>query len=604
MTGVTHGADVTRLRDIATAIEGQGQRVQEISDGLVPLAAMLQETWGGPDAEHLLTQVEGLRPTIASTGATLVAWAQELRGQADQQAAIAGEAGGTGGSGAPGSAGGAISFAGVSASGRAPAGGAGLAGGSPLLGGEGSLPLTNAIGDGPQTDPGEKKPAGSVSYGRSAETGAYKVTDNATVSVSGESVDAEGRSVQTTQITLDRKGAIELGKEMEGAGASVEGYTGAGVGYSVTAPVGVDPLSIDPLRPETWPEGVSVRFDESFYAGYGMESTFRGLIVGMGQETGTGHYVEISKGAGDQVVVQVGDERFARASSEVGFGTDQADVKVGADNGVSSGTAHEVVLDRSTPEGQALLRDLFYGGKVPAAGDAGVVDIAELKVFSADASIGGSGTVGDVTAGTTLAEWNSAGVQRTHADGTSTMEWSGLQSGTQVGGVATFDANGDMIEGKSTYYMRLEGVSPEAAAQYNNFYLDDPGTPAHDNNVVLNFTHGDISQMKTQAAQTQAAMINANPEYYHDFPGASDGNVTASDVLRHCKDNPDAVIDLGGPNTATQVILTSGSDAEVLRAMMATGGPLEFQTELAVDYHNAKGERIDPVGEVTSQRSA
>lgn len=603
MTGVTHGADVTRLRDIATTMQGQGQRVQEIGDGLVPLAAMLQEAWGGPDAEHLLTQVEGLRPTIASTGATLVAWAQQLSGQADQQAA-AGETGGAGGSGAPGGAGGANSFVGVSASGRAPAGGAGLAGGSPLLGGEGGFPLASAIGDGPQTDPGEKKAAGSVSYGRSAETGAYTVTDNATVSVSGESVDAEGRSVQTTEITLDRKGAVELGKEMEGTGASVEGYTGAEVGYSVTAPVGVDPLSIDPLRPETWPEGVSVRFDEGFYAGYGMESTFRGLVVGMGQETGTGHYVEISKGAGDQVVVQVGDERFTRASSEVGFGTDEANVKVGADNGVSSGTAHEVVIDRSTPEGQALLRDLFYGGKVPAAGDAGVVDIAELKVFSADASIGGSGTVGDVTAGTTLAEWNSAGVQRTHADGTTTMEWSGLQSGTQVGGVATFDANGDIIEGKSTYYMRLEGVSPEAAAQYNNFYLDDPGTPAHDNNVVLNLTHGDISQMKTQAAQTQAAMINANPEYYHDFPGASDGNVTASDVLRHCKDNPDAVIDLGGPHTATQVILTSGSDAEVLRAMMATGGPLEFQTELAVDYHNAKGERIDPVGEVTSQRSA
>lgn len=606
MTGVTHGADAARLRDIATTMRGQGQRIQEMGDELVPLAAMLQAAWGGPDAEHLLTQVEGLRPTIAGTGATLVAWAEELRGQADQQAAGSGEGGGAGGSGAPGGASGGNPFAGLSSSGSARAGGGRLAGGSPLLAGEGGLPLTNAIGDGPQTDPGEKRQPGSVSNSDTKEAGKVikgQVTATETVDVSKEFVDSEGRSVQTTTVSA----RVEAGVGGEAGGKGTGGSFGAGggteVSYEVTAPVGVDPMSIDPNDPASWPPGTSVRFGEEYFAAFEAEARFRGIIANAGYEFGTEAYVEVSKGSGDQVVVQVGDAEFLRASSELGVGTPDLNIKAGASSETSSGTAREVTIDLSTAQGRQAFEDVMNGE--PASADApGVVDIADLTIFNASQSMGVSGTAGDFSAGGTLAEWNSGGVQRTHADGTTTLEWSGLKSGTQVGGIATFDANGEMIEGKSTYYLRMEGVSPEAAAEYNKFYLGENTAPAHDNNVVLNFTHGDISQMKTQAAQTQAAMINANPGYYHDFPGASDGNVTASDVLRHCENNPDAVIDLGGPNSATQVILTSGSDAEVLRAMMATGGPLEFQNELAVDYYTAKGERIDPVGDVTSQRSA
>lgn len=606
MTGVTHGADTARLRDIATTMRGEGQRVQDVSDGLVPLAAMLHEAWGGPDAEQLLTRVEGLRPTIASTGATLVAWAEELRGQADQQSAASGEGGGVGGAGTPGRGGAGNPFAGLSTSGSARAGGGRLAGGGLLPSGEGGVPLTNAIGDGSQTDPGRKVQPGHVSNSDTKEAGKVvkgKVTATETVDVSKEFVDSEGRSVQTT--TVSARVEVGIGGEAggKGTGGSFGASGGTEVSYEVTAPVGVDPTSIDPNDPASWPPGTSVRFGEEYFAAFEAEARFRGIIANAGYEFGTESYVEVSKGSGDQVVVQVGDAEFLRASSELGVGTPDLNIKGGASSETSSGTAKEVTIDMSTAQGRQSFEDIMNGAP-PSADAPGVVDVADLTVFNASKSLGVSGTAGDFSAGGTLGEWNAGGVQRTHADGTTTLEWSGLQSGTQVGGVATFDANGDMIEGKSTYYMRLEGVSPDAAAEYNNFYLGENTAPAHDNNVVLNFTHGDISQMKVQAAQTQAAMINASPDYYHDFPGASDGNVTASAVLRHCEGNPDAIVDLGGPNTATQQILVAGSDAEVLRTMMATGGPLEFQTELAVDYYTAKGERIDPVGEIKSQRSA
>lgn len=73
MTDVTHGADVERLREVAGVIRTRGERVQDLGDELGPLSAMLEEAWGGPDAEALLVQANGLRPSLAGAGATLVA---------------------------------------------------------------------------------------------------------------------------------------------------------------------------------------------------------------------------------------------------------------------------------------------------------------------------------------------------------------------------------------------------------------------------------------------------------------------------------------------------------------------------------------------------
>ena len=601
MTGVTHGADVDRLREVAAVIRGQGQRVQEVGDELGPLSAMLEESWGGPDAEALLVQVHRLRPSIAGAGATLVAWADGLSAQADQQAAGSGE-----GRGGAGAARGDVRDGVRALSGIVGKVGAPRSGGGPD-GWGGGLPLTNAIGDTPSEDPGMVLPSGSVSTSSTAEAGPYKVTETATVTVSGESVDAEGRSVQTTEVTLSKEGAIELSKEIGGYGVSGTGYTGGTIGYSVTAPVGVDPRSIDPMAPETWPEGVSVRFDESFYAGYGMEATYKGLIVGMGQETGAGHYVEISKGAGDKVTVLVGDDKFSSASAEVGIGTDKINAKVGADNGISSGTAREIVIDRSTPEGQKTFESIVLrGGDVPAVGTAGVVDVADLTVMNAHSGVSVSGTAGDNSVGGTLSEWSAGGVQRTHADGTTTLDWTGESRGMQVGGTTTFDSTGKAMTEDSTYYMRLEGVSPEAAQQYNNFYLAEDVKPSGEHNVVISLDHHDLETMRVQAAQTTAAQINAHPEDYPDFP-RGDGPVTSSDILAHVDGNPDGARDVVSPftnGTATETILTAQTDQEILRSMMATEGPLAYQQQIAVDHHSATGQTAIPVGEVSSQRSA
>lgn len=616
MTGVTHGADAARLDEISGQLRVQGEQVGQIGETLGVVSGTLREAWSGPDMEHLLAQTDQLRPAIARTGASLVAWADALREQADQQRTGSGEGGSrgssvvdnlVGGRGA-GSGSGRPDLSGMTGVFRDLVGGMSAGGGSPF----GGLPagsMANAIGDGPQTDPGELRQPGSVTTSDTAEgkKSAFKIEAGTatTVGNSRESVDSEGRSVQTTTVTAEASVVGSVGGESKkGAGIALEDGGGTRVSYSVTAPVGVDPLSIDPADPQSWPPGTSVRFDEEFYATLGLSGSFRGLLASGGLENGVGGYVEVSKGEGDQVVVLVGDEKFSRASQEVGVGTPDANVKVGGSNEVSSGTAKEVVIDLSTPEGRATYQTLLEGGEAPTVDDPGVVDVADLQVVGVSKSAGASGTLGDWSAGGNLAEWSTGGVQRTHADGTTSLEWNEVQNETQIGGVTVFDANGDMIEGESTVYMRLEGVNASDAGNYNRNYLNEDVSPTGEHNVVIDLTHGDISQMKTQAAQAQAAMINADPDAYPHFPGAGEREITSSDVLRHVATTEDASISLNGTDKATQQILLADSDLAVVKAMMSTGGPLEFQQELAADYYQSKGERITPVGEVKSQRSA
>lgn len=623
MTGVTHGADAVRLRDIATTMRGQGQRVQDIGDELVPLAAMLQEAWGGPDAEHLLTQVEGLRPSIAGTGATLVAWAEELRGQADEQAAGSGESGGAGGPGGQGG-GGANPFAGLRAQGGAPTGGNPLLGGAgnPLRG-EGGVPLTNAFtreaGGGKEEPPQAIGEGSQVDRGRNIQPGfttntdtpgsdkpglKVRMTGTETVETSPEFVDSEGRSVQTSTLTVRVEAGLvgEAGGKTTGGGFS--GTGGTEVSYSVTAPVGVDPATIDPTDPASWPPGTSVRLNEDYFVALQGDVRFRGLLASAGIESGSGAFVEVSKGDGDEVTVLVGDSEFSRASTSLGIGSTEANAQVTASSGVTTGTAKEVTLDLSTPAGQEAYRGILEDGSIPAADSAGVVDVADVTVLNASRSLGASGTLGDITMGGTLSSWEVGGVQRTHADGSTTLEWSGQSAGTQVGGVATFDPDGNMIVEDNTYYMRMEGVDPATAGNYNRNYLDRDVSPTTEQNVVLTLTHDDLTAMRSQAAVTQANMINANPQDYPDFPIPADGSVSATDVLRHCEDNPDAVFELGGADSATQLILGAQSDQEILRGMMAKD-PLLYQQELATDYYTYNDrERVRPVGEITSQRSS
>ncbi|WP_159451239.1 hypothetical protein [Janibacter indicus] len=115
-------------------------------------------------------------------------------------------------------------------------------------------------------------------------------------------------------------------------------------------------------------------------------------------------------------------------------------------------------------------------------------------------------------------------------------------------------------------------MDPSQAGNYNRNYLDEDVSPTGEHNVVIDLTHGDISQMKTQAAQAQAAMINADPDAYPHFPGAGEREITSSDVLRHVATTEDAWIELNGMDTATQQILLADSDLEVVKTMMSTGG--------------------------------
>lgn len=615
MTGVTHGGDAARLREIATVLRGEGLRVKELGDGLGPFAQVLEGSWSGPDSAALLADVEQLRPAVASVGATLIVWADELRAQADEQTQASGEAGGAGGRGAPG---------GSERSRRS----------EEVV--DDVRDLANRImGDGDRQDQGMRNPllagldrprygndsppdaeprnvidgpkrgdearTGSTSHSTSAGDG-VKVSRTTSGSTTDAGVDAKGRGLQTTTVSGTSEVSAEVGKKIGRVGVDGKVLAGTETKWAVTGPDGTDATSVNPLDPEGMPEGTSARLGSSWYRGHNLDASYRAITVSMGEKSGTEHYIEVTRGEGDEVTVLVGDDEFDKAKSALGLGNDKVSGQLSADSSFTEGKAKEVTFDLSTQEGQDGYNRLVLLGKEPQAGDPGVKDVADIEAFSGSRSTGASVKLFDQTYGSTDSNWNAGGLSKHHADGGETVEWSGKDGRTQVGGSTHYDPDGSIDRDKSTYYLRERDVEPEVARTYNQHQGSD-AAPSGRQNVAISLTPTDLEGMRYQAAETQAAKINNEPEWYRGSDIDTGKTWTADDVLNYVEGNPEKAQSLAtqsGLNTPASVqLLEAQNDDEMLRAM-AVRNPVEFQNDFATEHHaqtgNIKGHR----GTVTS----
>lgn len=619
MTGVTHGADAERLREVADALRGHGQRVKEVGDRIGPIAQALEESWGGPDAAAMIAEIDGLRPTVASAGATVIAWAEELRAQADEQTGASGGAGATGGSGAGGGGG--------NSQGRpAPAGPTrqevwdhikDIVGGMSDGGGDGDTGMRNPFAAAidrprfgndplPDVEPrnvidgkpgGDEKRTGSSSHTDSTGKN-IKLSHTTTGSTSDAGVDAQGRGLQTTTVTgtteLSAEGSAKVGR----IGVDGKAFAGTESSWAVTGPDGTDAASVNPLDPTNMPEGTSARLGSSWYTGNGLGASYKLLSADMGTKSGTEHYVEVSRGEGDEVTVVVGDDDFDKAKSSLGLGTDDVSARLSADSDFTQGRAKEVTFDLSTQEGQDAYNRFVLLGKAPQADAPGVVDVADVEAFSGSRSTGASVSLWDKTFGSSDSNWNAGGLSKQHADGSETVEWSGKDGSTQVGGSTHIDPDGNVDRDKSTYYLRQRDVDADVAHEYNQ-HQGSGVRPSQSQNVAISLTPDDLQAMRYTAAESAAARINNEPEWYRGTDIDDGRQWTADDVLEYVDGHPDRARGLDGIDTASTDLLASQDDSEILRAMSAEG-PVEFQNELAREYSvhqdNYRGHR----GKVTS----
>lgn len=599
------------LREIATALRGQGARVQEIGDGLSPFAQVLEGAWSGLDSARLLADVDQLRPAVASVGSTLIAWADELRAQADEQTQASGEAGGAGGRGGPGSSERSrrseevvddVTDLANRTMGDGHPQGQGmrnpwLAGMDRPRYGNDSPPDAeprNVI-DGPQG--GDEARTGSTSHSTSAGDGA-KVSRTTSGSTTDAGVDAQGRGLQTTTVSGTSEVSAEVGKKIGRIGVDGKVLAGTESKWSVTGPDGTDATSVNPLDPEGMPEGTSVRLGNSWYTGHDLDASYRAITLSMGEKSGTEHYIEVTRGDGDEVTVLVGDDEFDKAKSALGIGNDKASGQVSAGSSFTEGKAKEVTFDLSTQEGQDAYNRLVLLGKEPRAGDPGVKDIADIEAFSGSRSTGASAKLFDQTFGSSDSNWNAGGLTKHHADGAETVEWSGKDGRTQVGGSTHYDPDGSIDRDKTTYYLRERDVEPEVARLYNQYQGSD-AAPSGRQNVAISVTPTDLEAMRYQAAETQAAKINNEPEWYRGSDIDTGKTWSADDVLDYVEGNPERARSLQPLAPASVQLLEAQNDDEMLRAMAARN-PVEFQNDLAAEHHAQTDTIKSHRGTVTS----
>ncbi|MET4077796.1 hypothetical protein [Janibacter sp. UYMM211] len=622
VSGVSHGADAQQLESIAEGLRLQGQRTTAVGDELASAAAVLREAWAGPDSEVLLHRADHLRPTVADAGDGLTRFAGRLDAQAQQQRAASGEGSSRRGSTESMVPGGGAAFAGRSASGRLAAqGGRPLSDrrdGGPTRSGTGPLMQAmtyshdgggagrdHVIEDGATNGQGGDGPAVSATTTGEKKAGPVTVTQGSTVAVSDEGVDAQGRSVRTTTVTTTTEASVEIEKKLKGTGAGGGTAVGTEGSYSVTGPSdgSFDPTQYSPLDPTALPEGASISLDARAYGSWGLESAFRGLELELGGTTGVGNGVEIVRGEGDTVIVTISDEQYREAMTRLGYGP----VSAGASSSMSTGEGVEVTFDMSDPAAQQAYYDMVFGGRMPEPSTSGVSDVAQVQVLDISRSNDLAIEVGALEAGVSD-ERSMSAVQRTHADGTTTVDWSGdANNGSVVSGSAQYDAAGNYDEAGSTYQVRVDSVDPSVATTFNDAYAGQPTTVTGEQNVVISYDHADLQSMRSQAADTAAARITAYPDEFPDFPDAG-GTVTGEQVLAYIEANPDRAGDVISPlssGTATGQVLTAQNDREIMQAISNNPqGVVAWHSDLGTAHYSETGQRITPVGEVTSHGSS
>lgn len=615
MTGVTHGADAERLLEVADGLRGQGTRVREIGDSLSPLAEVLRDSWSGPDSEEVLAGVDDLRPAVASTGATLLAWADALKGQVDEQRRASGESGGitAGGGGRPS----AIDplrtvreFADFM--GRGPDKEPGD-GGSPWLAALGD-PRRNQQPGGASDNvapsgwdpldllmgkdvPGYNGPEGS----RSKSLG-----KGVSIEVSGSAkredagLNSQGQPLESTTVTSKVELSGEAGKRFGKVGLEGKGFVGTENSYQVTGVEGTDLTSANPFAPEGMPEGSSVRLSSSWYKGYELDGTFRNIVADMGSTSGTEHYVEITRGEGDKVTVRIGNEEFDKANGSVGLGAGPASLTMDAGGSNAHGTANEVTFDLSTPAGQEAYDRFVFGGRVPAADADGVVDVAKVEAFSGSKTAGMSANWGDKSASFDWVKNDSySGVTKTHADGGQTVEWSSRREGSSVGGSFELLPGGQVVPGSERISFGQTNVPASEVQKYMEYRGSD-ATITTNQNVVITYTPSDIHKMRLQAADFYAWNANHAP---HAYPGIFDGGrewsgVSVLDRMAELEKQSPGMVSVDLSSSAAMLTAVD----EDLAITRLSHDPVGIPAEIAANYR-ATGKEPEVLGEVVTHPS-
>lgn len=316
----------------------------------------------------------------------------------------------------------------------------------------------------------------------------YKMTDSQQLSINSD-------GSTTYKLTGETKLTLAGGVDAKRISVDASWFSGQRTVHNVTVPKGVDPKTIDPTKPESWPEGTRVLIKSEDFNGSTMGVAYANFGVEAGAETRDGTSIVMEKKSGDQLSVATGPTSGFTTSGKLkvdigaGFG-----VELGGENKVDFAFYKTFDIDLKAPGGAQTFSDVFLAREAPKANADGVSNLMD----------------------TTYGDWNYTGGAKVntpfgsfgpeHKEGSKSI-WKTYADG-RVEYSRTYDANGDgkgeltktatSTDGKTwsneSYTLTLEVTTEEHSQLHNAKQMT-----ANDNLKV-----GDKIEIKLTAQEVEA----------------------------------------------------------------------------------------------------
>lgn len=481
MTGMI-GADPQDLESLAGTM-AEGAKTLDAAN--MRLKSSFQHAkWHGDDAQRAKADFAGKQaPQLSRVADILRDTAKQLRRDAQEQVRASAADGGAG----PGGFGGFKAMPLPAPVTLLPPG----AGGDASLGGVAAKPLPDkdSFGNGKTSFTGEsstKGPLGTIPGMNKGIDG--EVGISSTVSLEKSSTKDGDTYTVTSKVSLNGSAGIDLKRW------GIEGSVAAGteVSYQITVPHGVDPNSINPNDPASWPPGTSLKIDANQVSGYGMEVKYGAASAenSLGSSHGTSRIM--THNADGTVTVMEGPTEAMNQSFKLGLGIDGIKVSIGVNESLSDGQFHSVTFDPSTAEGAAALDRSAFGGALPTADAPGLKDIVQVSDIEYNHSLNAAGKFFNVESSSSTGATSHSYVTTTRGDGTSEMLTSVRIPGYADLTIAqNWDSSGHAEPDNTVYDYKLSNIS-DLDAQVLNLQkysgIDSGGGFNAGDDVTVTFT--------------------------------------------------------------------------------------------------------------------
>lgn len=276
--------------------------------------------------------------------------------------------------------------------------------------------------------------------------------------------------------------------------------------YSVTVPKGIDPLSINPNDPSSWPSGTSVKVNASDQTGnsVGIKYGVLGLDGKVTNSDGTSQI--ITKDDDGKVTVMTGPTAAVSNKAELSVTVDEAKLMLSTNKSLTDATLQTASFDPATPEGDAALNNYLTHGSLPSADGPGISEVNTVSKVSYSSGHEAGLKLFDFSVNAKDAPYSSEVVTTTHGDGSSDQQLTVKNPGCpDLIATQTFDPDGKLDPSSSTYTYLAHDMTESDAQLLNNkdFSGFNGGGFQAGDNVKITLTLDQVAEFKQLAETAQ-----------------------------------------------------------------------------------------------------